>query len=109
MKKVAEFVEMYRKASDKAETLKNVCLEILGDVLELARLRRAESNGAMIAILEEANNRWERFAANFPELRKDGFIELQRKRFPEVHSIWMRAREERRSRQSSVRLRGHEF
>lgn len=109
MKKVAEFIETYRKASDKAEALKSVYLEMLGDVLELARVRRAESNAAMIAILEEVNNRWERFTADFPELRKDGFIELQRKRFPEVHSIWMRAREDRRSRQASVRLRGHEF
>lgn len=102
MKKVAEFVETYRKASDKGKALTSICLELLSDVLELVRVRRAQSNSAMIGILEEVNTRWERFTADFPELRKDGFIEINRSRLPEVHSIWMRAREERRSRRASV-------
>ena len=105
MKKVAQFVETYGKASDKVEALKSILLEMLGDILELTRVRRAESNAAMIAILEEINTRWESFAAKFPELRRDGFIEFQKKKFPEVHSIWMQAREERRSRRTSTEWR----
>ncbi|MBI4117291.1 MAG: hypothetical protein HY451_01210 [Parcubacteria group bacterium] len=111
MRKVAEFIETYKKTSEKEKVavLTSICLEMLGDIFNLAKARNAKSNSAFVGILEEVNNRWERFASHFEgELNKDAFIEIHRGRFPEVHSIWMQTREDRR-RRASVHNRGHDL
>ncbi|MCK9570783.1 hypothetical protein M0R72_17670 [Candidatus Pacearchaeota archaeon] len=57
--------ESEKKLASEAFACIAVCEGLIREALELVKLRRAESNSAILACFKEQNNKWKKIAAKF--------------------------------------------
>ena len=94
--KAKEYYEQYLKADNKEQEILVIARSFLDEIKQLMESRHAKSNASIIAILEELNKKWMRFAslANTDEnsdyeVKYRAFRELIKKYFPLVYDAWM--------------------
>ncbi|OHA25851.1 MAG: hypothetical protein A3C06_03315 [Candidatus Taylorbacteria bacterium RIFCSPHIGHO2_02_FULL_46_13] len=92
MKKAREYVLEFERAGRTAKAAEMVLCDMLGEVAELAKLRKAERSSSMFAILNEIDDKWESFVtqAKIPQCRY-AFGSLQLQQFEQVYWLWVNA------------------
>ena len=90
MKKVKELTSQYSAAGKSTDAAVLILREIVGEIPELVRARNAQRSDAMLAILNQGDDRWIAFVnqAKIPEFRY-AFRSWQLKFSPEVYFIWI--------------------
>jgi hypothetical protein len=64
VKKLSVYEEQFRNAQDietKTETFLGIASEMLGEIGELCQARRAQCSDAILAVIKDVVDRWERF------------------------------------------------
>jgi len=92
MRKAKEYVFEFEQAGRTPEAAGKILYEMLGEVAELAKLRKATSNSSMFAILNEIDDKWGAFItqAKIPQCRYT-FRTLQLTQFEQVYWLWVSA------------------
>jgi len=88
MKKVAEYVDEYTRTGQTDEDAANVLFQMVLETGDLLRARKARSNQALVAIWNEIDTKWRRFAEKVDGLNPDAFVLFIKRKFPEANSLW---------------------
>lgn len=87
-----EMAQRFAAASDKGKEAKELVCELVIETGEIAKLRHAKSNPAMLSILREQDQKWKAFArkASTPEqeIIQDGFRKAICQFMPSVYEAW---------------------
>jgi hypothetical protein len=82
-----EYANRYIAEGRTSEALYKVWRDIFIEFQDLVKARHASTDAAAIAIVKELNQKWKTFARLAgPEVKPDGFMELIRKKFPELYT-----------------------
>lgn len=89
MKKARDYADSF-KADPTDKALVVIAQEFVREIEELAKARHVSSNEAMFSIFDEQDRKWKAFArlVGGDIIRPDGFEELMKAHFPEVHLYW---------------------
>ena len=106
MKKAKEYAQEILKSiedlSDKnieaamVEPIRICFMSLIGEIDEMAKTRNIKTNSAMVAIINEQNQKWKAICRHVHEnnalgekniLREDGFIDLLKKTVPETADL----------------------
>lgn len=87
MKKAKAYAAEF-EADPSTETLRGIAKAFLKEIGELRDARRAETNAAMLAILDEQDRKWRAFARRAEDVKPNGFAELVKLAEPELHATW---------------------
>jgi hypothetical protein len=89
MKKAKDYAADF-KANPTDKNLVSIAQEFVQEINELAETRHVNSNEAMFSIFDEQDRKWRAFARLVGSniIRPDGFEELMKRHFPEVHLFW---------------------
>jgi len=85
--KAKEFAKMWED-DPTLETAAKIGTIFLRECAELAKVRNAKSDAAMIAIFEEQNRKWKAFARRVDGIREDGFEGILKEETPAVYMAW---------------------
>jgi hypothetical protein len=92
MRKIKDCVTDFKSSGETPDSAHRILREIIKEIPELVRTRNAQGSEAMLAILNQADDRWHSFVqqAKIPEFRY-AFRQVQLKISPEVYFIWVQA------------------
>lgn len=79
MKKLDVFEAQFRSAQGveaKTETFIGIAFEMIGEINELQQTRRAQSSEAILAVIKDVVDRWERFCQRV-ELPNQKYVVLE--------------------------------
>ena len=87
MKRAKEYAAEF-EADPTMETMRGIAHAFMVEGKEIIAMRNAESNSAVLSILDEQDRKWQAFARRVEGVRPDGFERLVKKVFPAVHVVW---------------------
>ena len=82
-----EYAELFNK-NRSIENLIEISGRFVKECIEIAETRKAKSDSALIAILNEQDLKWKAFARLIDGVKPDGFEQLVKLQLPEVHKVW---------------------
>lgn len=89
----AQMSARFAAADDKGLTAKELVCELVVETGEIAKMRHAKSNDALLSILQEQDRKWKAFArkASTPEeeIVQDGFRNAMPQFMPSVYGAWV--------------------
>ncbi len=94
--KAKEYLQKFSEATDRDVCLVEIGRMFIGEINELAKMRNAKFDRALIPIVEELNQKWLKFALLVnnkfyqvtPLVKYEGFIELLKHFSPELFKLW---------------------
>jgi len=87
MKKAKDYIVEFN-ANPTGEVLVSIANSFIAEIEEIAEMRHAKSNEAMIAIIIEQDRKWKAFARGIDDIKSDGFENLVKKFFPPIWDAW---------------------
>lgn len=84
MKKATEYAAIF-DANPTIETVREITFDFLMEIKEIAKVRRAVTDAAMLAIFREQDRKWQSFAdkaGGGNAIRRNGFRVLTQIEFP---------------------------
>ena len=85
--KAKEYAQKYRDEGQTIDSLLEIWRLMFCEVKDIAKIRHAESNGAMYSIYKEIDQKWKCFARQFPDkVNATGFTDLLKEFSPELWS-----------------------
>jgi len=88
--KASEYAAQY-KSDPTPEKLGRVCIDMFLETKTLIEKRKAKTNAAAFATLNEAEQKWRAFVSLVGEedIRPDGFIRFVKIKMPEIYQGWI--------------------
>lgn len=85
--KAKDYAKLFNE-NRSINTLIEISKKFITECLEIAKIRNAKTDSALIAIFEEQNKKWMAFARIVDGVKPDGFEQLVKLQMPEVYEVW---------------------
>lgn len=85
----AAFISRRQRGDDDGRAVMDIVTALLLEIQEIADMRRAKSDAAIISIIEEQSRKWQAVIRRLPEdisagMRPDGFLRMLRAKMPDL-------------------------
>jgi len=85
--KAKDMILQYQQTSDKTRALYNVINQLMLDVRDCVAVRRCRTPAALVSVLVEAEDKWEK-VAQAVGVDKGLFMQAVAKVSPDFHKLW---------------------